>query len=74
MLGAKTYGYALKPLNKSLFNQANCKKILKKNIYADINNFTKLKLEIAKVRPNIVFHLAAQPLVSQSFFRSFEYF
>ena len=67
MLGAKTYGYALKPLNKSLFNQANCKKILKKNIYADINNFTKLKLEIAKVRPNIVFHLAAQPLVSQSF-------
>ena len=66
-LGSKVYGYALKPLNKSLFEQANCKKILNKNTYSDINNYKKLKYEINKSKPQIIFHLAAQPLVSQSF-------
>ena len=30
MLGAKIYGYSLKPNKKSLFNEANCKTFLKK--------------------------------------------
>jgi CDP-glucose 4,6-dehydratase len=30
LLGAKVYGYSLSPKKKSLFNQANCKKFLKK--------------------------------------------
>ena len=67
LLGSKVYGYALKPLNKSLFEQANCKKILIKNTYSDINNYKKLKYEINKSKPQIIFHLAAQPFVSQSF-------
>lgn len=67
MLGSKVYGYALKPLDKSLFRQANCKKILNKNTYSDIKNYKKLKYEIDKSKPQIIFHLAAQPLVSQSF-------
>lgn len=67
MLGAKIYGYSLKPNKKSLFNEANCKTFLKKNFYANINDFKNLKNKLIKTKPNILFHLAAQPLVSQSF-------
>ena len=67
MLGADIYGYSLKPEKNSLFLKANCKKFLKKNTYSDINDIAKLKKEITKSKPQIVFHLAAQPLVSQSF-------
>lgn len=67
LLGAKIYGYSLPPKKKSLFNQANCKKFLKKNIYANIQNYKFLKNKILKVKPEIIFHLAAQPLVSKSF-------
>jgi len=67
MLGSNIYGYSLKPKKFSLFNQANCKIFLKKNIYADINNYNLLKKELKKINPQILFHLAAQPLVSESF-------
>ena len=67
MLGSNIYGYSLKPKKSSLFNQANCKSFLKKNIYADINNYNLLKKELKKINPQILFHLAAQPLVSDSF-------
>ena len=46
---------------------SNCKKFLKRNVYSDINDRSKLTKEIIKSRPQIIFHLAAQPLVSQSF-------
>lgn len=67
MFGSKIYGYSLKPKKFSLFNQANCKAFLKKNIYGDINNYNFLKKELKKISPQILFHLAAQPLVSESF-------
>ncbi len=69
MLGANVYGYSLKPHKKSLFNQANCKSFLKKNIYADINNEKYFKKTISSLKPQILFHLAAQPLVSESFLK-----
>lgn len=67
MLGSKLYGYSLKPNRKSLFNQANCKFFLRENFYGNINDFHNLKNKLKKTKPNILFHLAAQPLVSQSF-------
>ena len=67
MLGANIYGYSLKPNKKSLFNQANCKYFLKENFYGNINDFNNLKKKLKKTKPNILFHLAAQPLVSKSF-------
>lgn len=67
LLGAKVYGYSLPPKKKSLFNQAKCKKFLKKNIYANIQNYYFLKQKISNIKPEIIFHLAAQPLVSRSF-------
>ena len=37
--------------------------IFKKNTYGDVNNYKLLK-KLIKVKPEILFHLAAQPLVS----------
>ncbi len=67
MLKANIYGYSLKPNKKSLFNQAKCKNFLEANFYGDINDYDNLKKKLLKTKPSILFHLAAQPLVSQSF-------
>ncbi len=67
-LGANVTGYSLKPKNrKNLFDELNLKKCITKNYFADIRNFTKLKKSIIKSKANIVFHLAAQPLVLDSY-------
>ena len=67
MLEANIYGYSLKPNKKSLFNQAKCKNFIKKNFYNDINDLKTLENKIIKCKPNILFHLAAQPLVGESY-------
>ena len=72
MLEANIYGYSLKPEKTSLFNQANCKKFIKKNIFANIKNSKLLQKQIIKTRPHILFHFAAQPLVSKSFIEPLE--
>ena len=74
MLSSRIYGYSLKPKKISLFNQANCKKFIKKNYYENINDVKKLEKRINDVKPDILFHLAAQPLVSQSFINPLETF
>lgn len=60
-------GYSLKPEKKSLFNKSNIFKSLRSNTYADINNIIKLKKKIKQSKPEIIFHLAAQPLVLESY-------
>ena len=55
MLGADIYGYSLKPEKNSLFLKANCKKFLKRNIYSNINDRSKLEKEIIKSKPQIIF-------------------
>ena len=67
LLGANINGYSLKPKKISLFSKTDCKKILNKNFYLDINNYKILKKKIYEVKPKIIFHLAAQPLVGESF-------
>ena len=74
MLNVNIYGYSLKPDKISLFNQINGKKIVKKNFFFDINDFKKLSNKISQVKPDILFHLAAQPLVSESFIKPTETF
>ena len=73
-LGTQIIGYSLKPEKKSLFLLANIKDILKKNIYADILNIKKLNKEIKLSKPDIIIHLAAQPLVSYSYVNPFDTF
>ncbi len=67
-LGAKVYGYALDPpTNPSLFKIANVFNVLEKSTIADVRDYPTLRSEIKKVNPEIIFHLAAQPLVRESY-------
>ena len=60
-------GYSLKPKKNSLFNKSKISKKLKSNTYSDINDSRKLKKKIKACKPEIIFHLAAQPLVIESY-------
>ena len=67
LLNAKVVGIALKPERDSiLFKRLLLSKKIKQ-IYLDINNFTKLNSTIKKEKPDIIFHLAAQSVVSESY-------
>ena len=68
LLGAKIVGYALKPKSKpNLFDLAKVKKILQKSIIADVRDYGKMFSAIKKSKADIIFHLAAQPLVRHSY-------
>ena len=65
ILGAKITGYSLK--DKKIFNyKKNCDYQKINNVYSDILDFKKLEKELIKTKPQILFHLAAQPLVIES--------
>ncbi len=67
LLNAKVTGIALKPeKNSILFSKLLLSKKIKQ-IYLDINNFKKLNSIIKKEKPDIIFHLAAQSVVSESY-------
>lgn len=66
-MGAKISGYALRPpTDPSLFELAEIRKITN-TIIADIRDFGKLRNVIESEKPEIVFHMAAQPLVRDSY-------
>ena len=66
-LGSKVYGIGYKPnQNKNLFYTLNLHK--KINVkFSDIRNYKKLKKIIKDTKPSIIFHLAAQPLIYESY-------
>ena len=65
-LGAEVLGVSLQAERKSFFNQVGLNKS-NQGIVEDIRNFEKM-LEIEnKYQPDILFHLAAQPLVLESY-------
>jgi len=66
-LGANVIGYALEPYTANdIFVVAGVDRKMKSNI-GDIRDFDKLKKTFNKYQPEIVFHLAAQPLVRLSY-------
>ncbi len=67
-LGAKVYGYALSPNTEpNLFTLTKIDKLLEESIIADIRNFSFLKDKLIKIDPDIIIHMAAQPLVRESY-------
>lgn len=67
-LGAKVSGYSLEPPTKpSLFELANVKSVLASSTIADIRDLETLTKSIASAKPDLVFHMAAQPLVRDSY-------
>lgn len=69
-LGANVYGYALEPNDISLYTYANIKNILCGEIISDILDINKLKTFIYDKGIDVIFHLAAQPLVRESYISS----
>lgn len=66
-MGAIVQGYALPPeTDRSLFRDAGLDESLM-HIDADIRDLPRLRLAIANFSPNIVIHMAAQPLVRESY-------
>jgi CDP-glucose 4,6-dehydratase len=67
MLGANVKGYSLQPPSKpSLFEEANVSLLLNSEIN-DIRIFNNLNKSIQEFSPEIIFHMAAQPLVRASY-------
>ena len=67
-LGAKVHGYALPPPSApSLFEVANVSSALASNVFADIRHSHILLHAMQAAKPDVVFHLAAQPLVRYSY-------
>ena len=67
MQGHTISGISLDPHDKSLFNQANLAEIFKDDVRLDIRNKLELERTITKIDPEIIIHLAAQPLVRESY-------
>ena len=67
MLGAKVYGIGYNPnKNKNLFYSLKLNKKIKLKLF-DIRNKKKLESFVKTSKPTIVFHLAAQPLILESY-------
>ncbi len=68
MLGAKVVGFSLEADKESLFNSAEVATGLEKSIIGDIRNSDEIAATVKNFQPEIILHLAAQPLVRDSYF------
>lgn len=67
-MGAEVHGYALNPPTKpNIFSVAEINKGMVSSVIADIRDASKLGQAMKSAQPEIVFHLAAQPLVRYSY-------
>lgn len=66
-IGAKVFGYSLAPeTSPNLFAEAGVEELVDGKI-ADIRDFDELHNQMAMFKPDLVLHLAAQPLVRRSY-------
>ena len=67
VLGARVGGYSLLPRKKDIvFLNSNLRKSCK-NFYGDIRNYNLLKNAVNTFKPDVIIHMAAQPLVLPSY-------
>jgi CDP-glucose 4,6-dehydratase len=67
-MGARVHGFALAPPTEmSLFTVAGVEKRLASHSIGDIRDADVLSAALVSAKPDIVFHLAAQPLVRRSY-------
>ena len=67
-LGAIVHGYALDPPTEpNLFESAGVSAALATDARGDLADLTRLKVALGDAEPEIIFHLAAQPLVRASY-------
>ena len=66
-LGAQVAGYSLAaPTTPSNFEVSRVRELLSTHREADVRDFDCLRETIARTEPEVVFHLAAQPLVRKT--------
>lgn len=71
-LGAKVSGYALPPATTpTLFTQLDLEGRMR-HVLGDVRDLGKVRLMVQEVGPDLVFHLAAQPLVRLSYHQPVE--
>lgn len=71
-LGAEIYGYALEPpTNPNLYTEAKLDDFVNSTI-GDIRDYSNLLKVVRNIKPQIVIHMAAQPLVRESYKRPVE--
>jgi CDP-glucose 4,6-dehydratase len=67
MYGHEVSGISLDPAKKSLFRDADLSKLFIHDIREDIRDLPRLKTAFLEVNPDVLIHLAAQPLVRESY-------
>ena len=65
--GHQVSGIALDPLPDSLFARARLEELLENDFRQDIRDYEGLRAICRKVNPDVVMHMAAQPLVRASY-------
>lgn len=74
LLGAKVYGIGYQPnQNKKLFYNLELQKKIKLSLI-DVRNLKQLEKKINQIKPSIVFHLAAQPLIYEGYINPYDTF
>jgi CDP-glucose 4,6-dehydratase len=75
IMGAKVFGYSLNMKNSpNFFKETNLKERLVSSTIGDIQDLSTLTSAILLAKPSVIFHLAAQPLVRQSYQEPLETF
>lgn len=73
-LGHEVSGLALEPEAKSLFLEADVGQYLKNDLRVDIRDKVATARALREIEPDVVIHLAAQPLVRRSYANPIETF
>jgi CDP-glucose 4,6-dehydratase len=68
LLGAQVAGYSLAPPTRpSNFGVSNVRGLLHRHIEGDVRSLNDLQAAVDTADPDVIFHLAAQPLVRESY-------
>jgi CDP-glucose 4,6-dehydratase len=74
-LGSRVHGYSLAPPTRpSNFEASAVRELLESHAEADVRSTESLRAALDDADPDVVFHLAAQPLVRDSYQRPYETF
>lgn len=73
-LGHTVSGISLDPENESLFNQAQIQELMRQDFRIDIRDQVTLASTAKLINPDVIIHLAAQPLVRYSYAHPIETF
>lgn len=73
-LGAEVFGYSLDPPSNPNLYKITAAAQDCDSLFGDINDFSKLSVAMTTFQPQIVFHMAAQPLVRKSYHYPIETF